>query len=71
VKQETPRLKEFKTEDLKGVKTIRKTNFKKQVTILAMRYYIGLFRVPLALFALIGMALFSSFLIANLYYNTG
>lgn len=30
-----------------------------------------MFRVPIALFALIGMGIFSSFLIANIFYNSG
>jgi hypothetical protein len=36
-----------------------------------MRFVLGIFRLPIAIFALFGMALFSSFLIATIFKNTG
>ena len=67
VKQELPSVSKLKSESLKSIVTVRGTHFSKQFKILLRRYGIGLIRVPLALFALFGMAVFSVFMISSIF----
>jgi len=67
VKEETTSLSKLKASSLKSIKTVRGTHFAKQFKILLRRYGIGLIRVPLALFALFGMAIFSVFMISSIF----
>ena len=71
IKAEKDALATFKREDIKNIKTIRNTTFKKQCRILLRRQLTGFWRVPFVLFAVFGNAIFANIIISSIFYNVG
>lgn len=71
LEKEKNKFASYSISDLQNIKSARKSGFIKEFRVLFTRLIVSFFRAPIFVWSVFGNALFTSFLVSQLFYQTG